>query len=38
MSKEPNEVTDLRCVVISLSDELGVGAEDVISLVHRLDA
>lgn len=38
MSKESNEVADLRRFAISLSDELEIATEEVIRLVSRLDA
>lgn len=38
MSKESNEVADLRCFAISLSDELEVATDEMIRLMHRLDA
>ncbi|MDF0501447.1 hypothetical protein POK33_12040 [Burkholderia cenocepacia] len=38
MSKESNEIADLRCFAISLSDELEIATEEVIRLVSRLDA
>lgn len=38
MSKESNDVADLRRFAISLSDELEIVSEEVVRLMHCLDA
>ncbi|WP_175749746.1 MULTISPECIES: hypothetical protein [Burkholderia] len=38
MSKESNDVADLRRFAISLSDELEVVSDEVVRLMHCLDA
>ncbi|MFW2272500.1 hypothetical protein [Burkholderia orbicola] len=38
MSKKSNEVADLRCFVLALSDELDVVFQEVVRQVCRLDA
>ncbi|OED14719.1 hypothetical protein [Burkholderia sp. A2] len=38
MSNESNDVADLRRFTVSLSDELAIVSEEVVRLMHRLNA